>query len=82
MTHKCRFPGCTAEMQTEHGREMHEQMCHTFTQLWMAEEVFTQVQAQSGLADVDVPLEDQLAYNQDIIVIEEAVDSMKHSSCS
>jgi len=78
---KCRFPGCTAELQTEHGREMHEQMCHTFTQLWMAGDVFAQVRAQSGLADVDVPMADQLAYAQDLIVIEEAMDSLENSCC-
>jgi len=81
MTHKCRFPGCTVQMQTEHGREMHEQMCHTMSNQWMAEEVFTQVQALSGLAGVDVPLELQIAFEQDLIVIEEAMDSLENSCC-
>jgi len=48
---------------------------------WMAEEVFTQVQALSGLAGVDVPLELQIAFEQDLIVIEEAMDSLENSCC-
>ena len=81
MSFKCRFPGCTVEMQTPHGQEMHEAMCHGISQEWMAEEVFAQVQAQSGLAEVDVPLEDQLAYAQDLIVIEEAMECSENSCC-
>jgi hypothetical protein len=47
----------------------------------MAEEVFAQVQAQSGLEEVDVPVEHQLAYAQDLIIIEEAMDSSESSCC-
>ena len=81
MKHQCRFPGCTIQMQTEHGREMHEKMCHGFAAQWMVEEVFAQVQAQSGLGDVDIPMEQQLAYNQDLIIIEAAMDSMENNCC-
>jgi len=81
MTFKCRFPGCTAEMQTSHGQKMHETMCHGLTAQWMAGEVFAQVQAQSGLAGIDVPLRDQLAYEQDLIIIQEALGNSEHSCC-
>jgi len=81
MMHQCRFPGCTVELQTPHGREMHESICHGIFQEWMGGEVFAQVQAQSGLGEVDVPLEHQLAYAQDLIVIEEAMESAENSCC-
>ena len=77
----CRFPGCTVQMQTLPGLQMHEAMCHGLSQNWMAEEVFAQVQAQSGTEEVDVPLEHQLAYAQDLIIIEEAMDSSENSCC-
>ena len=77
----CRFPGCTVQMQTVPGLEMHEAMCHGLTSQWMAEEVFAQVQAQSGLDGVDVPVEHQLAYAQDLLVIEEAMESAENSCC-
>lgn len=81
MMHQCRFPGCTVELQTPHGREMHEAICHGISQEWMAGEVFTQVRELSGLSDVDVPLEEQLAYTQDLIMIEEAMESSENSCC-
>jgi len=81
MTSKCRFPGCTVELQTPQGREMHESICHGISQEWMGGEVFAQVQALSGLGEVDVPLEHQLAYAQDLIVIEEAMESAENSCC-
>ena len=81
MKHTCRFPGCTVRMQTEHGRELHEKMCHGFSDTWMVEEVFAQVQAQSGLLEIDIPMDQQLAFNQDLIIIEAAMDAMKNSCC-
>ena len=56
-------------------------MCHGFSDTWMVEEVFAQVQAQSGLSEIDIPMEQQLAFNQDVIVIEAAMDAMNNSCC-
>ena len=80
--HKCRFPGCTVEMQTPHGREMHETICHGISQEWMAEEVFTQARGVGNLSEVDVPEAHLMAYTQDLVVIEEAICSLENSSCS
>lgn len=82
MMHKCRFPGCTAELQTPHGRKMHETICHGISQEWMVETVFAQIQALDTLSEVDVPEDHLIAYTQDLVVIGEAVSSMENCCCS
>lgn len=79
--HKCRFPGCTVEMQTPHGREMHEAVCHGISQEWMAGDVFTQVRILSTLGDVDVPEAHLIAYTQDLLMIEVAIGHIENSCC-
>jgi hypothetical protein len=69
-------------MQTLHGREMHETICHGITQEWMAEVRFTEVKAISNLGDVDVPEDHLIAYTQDLVVIEEAIGNLENSCCS
>ena len=81
MMHQCRFPGCTVEMQTLHGREMHETICHGISQEWMAGVAFAKVQAISGLSEVDVPAQHLQAYTQDLVVIEEAIGNLENSCC-
>lgn len=82
MMHKCRFPGCTAELQTPHGREMHETICHGISHEWTPEVVFAQTQALGTLSEVDVPEAHLTAYTQDLVVIGEMVNRMENSCCS
>lgn len=69
MLNMCRYPGCSARMQTKQGLELHESLCHGMVYNRTMQTMFAQVRAQSGRLDIDISSKEQISFIQDQIQI-------------
>ena len=66
---KCRYPGCDQHFHTIKGMEMHEHTHHGYVYNHMLQSMITQMRTQNMVSEIDISIEDQLAFHQDVLFI-------------